>query len=226
MKKKTLSALKGISPVEGQRGSVIINMYIAEQLKKKSVAEYLLYMWQVEDTIRAYGLDVERMAVEYVPQFGLDAEKSEALKGWYESLVEMMREEGVTEKGHLQVNKNIIILLSDLHRQLLKSSKHPMYAAMYYKVLPFIVELRGKRRPSPQPSPVNGEGDHAGCAESIDESKGEIENCFEALYGVMLLRAQKKEVSVETATAIDNIAKFIGMLSEYYQKDKEGELLL
>ena len=78
-------------------------MYIAEQLKKRSVAEYLLYMWQVEDTLRAYGLDVERMAAEYVPQFGLDEEKSEALKGWYESLVEMMREEGVTERGHLQV---------------------------------------------------------------------------------------------------------------------------
>ena len=120
-------------------------MYIAEQLKKRSVAEYLLYMWQVEDTLRAYGLDVERMAAEYVPQFGLDEEKSEALKGWYESLVEMMREEGVTERGHLQVNKNIIILLSDLHAQLLKSSKHPMYSAMYYKVLPYIVELRGKR---------------------------------------------------------------------------------
>ncbi len=66
-------------------------MYIAEQLKKKSVAEYLLYMWQVEDTLRAYDLDVERMAREYIPQFGLDAEKSEALRGWYESLIEMMR---------------------------------------------------------------------------------------------------------------------------------------
>ena len=182
-------------------------MYIAEQLKRRSVAEYLLYMWQVEDTLRAYGLDVERMAAEYVPQFGLDEEKSEALKGWYESLVEMMREEGVTERGHLQVNKNIIILLSDLHRQLLKSSKHPMYAAMYYKVLPYIVELRNKR------CEVRGER----C-----EEKGEIENCFDALYGVMLLRAQKKEVSVETATAIDHIAKFVGMLSEYYKK--EGEL--
>jgi hypothetical protein len=101
-----------------------------------------------------------------------------------------------------------------------------MYAAMYYKVLPYIVELRGKGRPSPQPSPVEGEGDHAGCAESVDESKGEIENCFEALYGVMLLRAQKKEVSVETATAIDHIAKFVRMLSEYYRKEKEGELEL
>ena len=56
------------------------------------------------------------------------------------------------------------------------------------------------------------------------QEKGEIENCFDALYGVMLLRAQKKEVSAETATAIDNIAKFVGMLSDYYQKDKAGEL--
>ena len=179
-------------------------MYIAEQLKKKSVAEYLLYMWQVEDTLRAYGLDVERMATKYIPQFGLDAEKSEALKGWYESLVEMMREEGVTEKGHLQVNKNILILLNDLHAQLLKSSKHPFYSAAYYKALPFIVELRGKS------------------AES--QEKGEIENCFDALYGTMLLRAQKKEISPETATAIDNIAKFIALLSDYYQKDKAGEV--
>jgi hypothetical protein len=179
-------------------------MYIAEQLKKKSMAEYLLYMWQVEDTLRAYGLDVERMAREYIPQFGLDAEKSEAMKGWYESLVEMMREEGVTEKGHLQVNKNIIILLNDLHAQLLKSSKHPFYSAAYYKALPFIVELRAKS------------------AES--QEKGEIENCFDALYGTMLLRAQKKDISAETATAIDNIAKFMGLLSDYYQKDKAGEV--
>ncbi|MBO7568844.1 MAG: DUF4924 family protein [Bacteroidaceae bacterium] len=179
-------------------------MYIAEQLKKKNVAEYLLYMWQVEDTLRAYELDVERIDREYIPQFGLDAEKSETLKGWYESLVEMMREEGVTEKGHLQVNKNIIILLNDLHVQLLKSSKHPFYSAAYYKALPFIVELRSKS------------------AES--QEKGEIENCFDALYGTMLLRAQKKEVSPETATAIDNIAKFIALLSDYYQKDKAGEV--
>lgn len=179
-------------------------MFVAEQLRKKNIAEYLLYMWQVEDVVRAFGLDAEKMAKEYVPQFGLDAEKSEELKGWYEHLIEMMREEGVTEKGHLQVNKNIIILLTDLHAQLLKSSKHPFYSAAYYKALPFIVELRAKS------------------AES--QEKNEIENCFDALYGVMLLRMQKKEVSAETATAIDNLAKFIGLLSDYYKKDKEGEL--
>lgn len=179
-------------------------MYIAEQLKKKSVAEYLLYMWQVEDTLRAYGLDAEKMATEYIPQFGLDDEKSAELKGWYENLIQMMREEGVTEQGHLQVNKNILILLTDLHTQLLKSPKHPFYSAAYYKALPFIVELRAKSTES--------------------QEKNEIENCFDALYGTMLLRAQKKEISAETATAIDNIAKLVGMLSDYYRKDKEGDV--
>ena len=179
-------------------------MYIAEQLKKKNISEYLLYMWQVEDTLRAYGLDAERMAAEYIPQFGLDAEKSAELKGWYESLIQMMREEGVTEHGHLQVNRNILILLSDLHAQLLKSTKHPFYSAAYYKALPFIVELRAN-------SPATQE-------------KNELENCFDALYGTMLLRMQKKPVSPETATAIGNIAQLIALLSDYYKKDKAGEV--
>lgn len=179
-------------------------MYIAEQLKKRNISEYLLYMWQVEDTLRAYGLDSERMANEYIPFFQLDEEKSELLKGWYEILIQMMREEKAEEKGHLQINKNILILLTDLHVQLLKSSKHPFYSAAYYKVLPFIVELRAKS------------------AES--QEKNEVENCFDALYGTMLLKMQKKEISAETATAIDNIAKFIGLLSDYYKKDKAGEV--
>lgn len=179
-------------------------MYISEQLKKKNIAEYLLYMWQVEDTLRAWRLDADKMAETYIPQFGLDASKSEELKGWYENLIQMMREEGVTEKGHLQVNKNILILLTDLHAQLLKSSKHPFYSAAYYKALPFIVELRAK---SPQ-----------------SQEKNELETCFDALYGVMLLRIQKKPVSSATANAVDHIAKLIGLLSDYYKKDKEGEV--
>lgn len=179
-------------------------MYIANKLKENSISEYLLYMWQVEDTIRAFKLDIDKIAADYLPLFKLDAERNEELKGWYESLIQMMHEENVTESGHLQINNNVLILLTDLHLQLLKSPKHPFYSAAYYKTLPFIVELRGK---SPQA-----------------QEKNEIENCFDALYGIMLLRMQKKEVSAETATAIGNIAKFIGMLSDYYKKDKAGEV--
>ena len=92
-------------------------MYISEQLKQANIAEYLLYMWQIEDTIRAYNLDIDKIASDYIPKFKLDEERSETLKGWYESLIQMMHEEGVEEQGHLQINKNIILLLTDLHLQ-------------------------------------------------------------------------------------------------------------
>lgn len=180
-------------------------MYISEQLKKQNISEYLLYMWQVEDTMRAYNLNIDSIANDYIPRFQLDEERSAALREWYEGMIQMMHEEGVETSGHLQVNQSIIILLMDLHLQVLKSPKHAIYSALYYKALPYIVELRNK---------------------SNGQDKCEIENCFDALYGIMLLRMQGKEISPETNTAISNIAKVIGMLSDYYKKDKAGELEL
>ena len=183
-------------------------MYISEQLKKSSIAEYLLYMWQVEDVIRAYGLDIDEISNHYIPRFELEPERAVELIGWYENLINMMHEEGVEESGHLQINQNIIILLNDLHLQLLKSPKFPFYSAQYYKALPFIVELRQTKK------------------NKGEEEKSEIETCFDALYLVMLMRAQKKEVAPETAAAIDNISKLLAMLSEYYKQDKANELEL
>ena len=58
----------------------------------------------------------------------------------------------------------------------------------------------------------------------LNEDKPELENCFDALYGVWMLRLQRKEVNKETASAVADIVKFIGMLSDYYAKDKAGEL--
>ena len=40
-------------------------MYISQQLKQQNIAEYLLYMWQVEDLIRANGFDIERIKKNY-----------------------------------------------------------------------------------------------------------------------------------------------------------------
>ncbi len=177
-------------------------MYIAQKLKTENVAEYLLYMWQVEDLIRANALDVDKIDSAYIAYFGLTEEKRAEMRQWYADLIEMMRSEGVEEKGHLQINRNIIILLTDLHSELLKSPKHPFYSAAYYKALPFIVELRNK---------------------SNSTDKPELENCFDALYGLMMLRLQKKEISAETQRAMDDIAKLLGLLSDYYKKEKNGE---
>jgi len=113
-----------------------------------------------------------------------------------------MRTEGVMQQGHLQINKNVIQNLTELHGLLLASTKYPFYNAAYFKALPFIVELRQKG----------------------DQTISEIEICFEALYGVLLLRLQQKEISKDTAKAIEVISNFLSLLANYYEKDKKGEL--
>lgn len=173
-------------------------MFIAQELRKKSIAEYLLYMWQMEDLIRAYGCSLARIRREYIDRFDYTDEQKDEETDWFGNLIRMMNEEGRRQEGHLQIYKIIVKDLADLHNRLMLSGKFPFYNAEYYKVLPFIVELRNKG----------------------DKEVNEIENCLDALYGVMLLRLQQKPVSDETESAIREITTFIGMLSDYYIKDR------
>lgn len=75
-------------------------MKIAQQLKEKNIAEYLIYMWQVEDLLRANGCDIDRIRQNIILRY--PEEERPALEEWYGNLADMMRAEGVTEKGHLQ----------------------------------------------------------------------------------------------------------------------------
>ena len=176
-------------------------MLIAQKLRKENIAEYLLYMWQVEDIIRAYGCNLQQIKKEYISRFDCTDEQKEEMVDWYGNLIRMINQEGCREKGHIQINKIVLQQLSELHAQLLDSPKFPFYSTEYYKVLPFIVELRQKN--------------------SNGEAAVEIETCFNALYGTMLLRLQNKEITQNTANAVKEITTFIGMLNDYYFKEKE-----
>ncbi len=143
-------------------------MFIAQELRKNNIAEYLLYMWQVEDTIRAFDCSLTRIKREYVERFDYTEEQKEEEIDWFGNLIRMMNQEGCREKGHLQINKVTLQMLIELNDQLLQSSKFPFY---------------------------NTE-----------------------------LRLQKKEISPDTAHAVKEISTFIGMLSDYYKKDKEEGL--
>ena len=106
-------------------------MIVANQKRKENIAEYLLYMWQVEDLIRASNFDMETIRKQVVDRYDQPAEVKEEIARWYEELIEMMRTEGVKEEGHIQLNKNVIIVLTDLHLRLLKTPKEMIYGAVY-----------------------------------------------------------------------------------------------
>ena len=179
-------------------------MFIAQELRKSNIAEYLLYMWQVENIIRAFDCSLSRIRKEYIERFEYDEEQKEELTDWYGNLIRMMNQEGCREVGHLQINKVVMQQLQELHVQLLSSPKFPFYNAEYYKVLPFIVELRNR---------------------GADKEENEVETCFNSLYGVMMLRLQKKDITPSTEHAIKEITTFIGMLNDYYLKDKQEPLV-
>ena len=178
-------------------------MIIAKRKRKENIAEYLLYMWQVEDLIRANRFDMDSIRRTVIAHYAQPASVKEEIAQWYQELIDMMRSEGVMEKGHIQLNKNVIIALTDLHLRLLRSTKEMVYGATYYKTLPFIVQLRAK---------------------SGGEELPEIETCFNALYGYLILKMQHKEVSAETMEAIKQITAFLALLSEKYRADMNNEL--
>ena len=122
-------------------------MIIASQKRKENIAEYLLYMWQIEDMIRANGLDLGKIRANVIDRFSsLTQQQRDEMAGWYESLVDMMRREGVERSGHLQINRNVMSSVSELHRALLADPRFAGYAALFYKTLPYIVELRSRQR--------------------------------------------------------------------------------
>ena len=75
----------------------------------------------------------------------------------------------------------------------------------YYKALPFIVEYRQK---------------------SHGEEALELQNCFDLLYSVMLLRLQKREIGKATQEAVAAVSRLIALLADAWQKEKAGELEL
>jgi len=91
--------------------------------KKDNIAEYILYLWQMEDYLRAF------------PQ------QAEATTELHE-LNEMMHREGIMESGHLQLAANALNELEELHAQLL--DEDAMYRAAIMRLQPSLNLLKAK----------------------------------------------------------------------------------
>ena|SRR5690554_2109892 len=170
--------------------------------KKENIAEYLLFMWQIEDLLRAYNLDIDNIQQSIINSVYQTEEDRKNARDWYEGLIIMMKSEGVQEKGHLQINKNIIIDLTDVHLRLLKNPKESEYIGIYYNTLPYIVELRSK---------------------STENEIAELETCFTAMYGYLLLKIQKKDISKATQAAVSQITSLLRLLSKKYKEIDQEE---
>jgi hypothetical protein len=177
-------------------------MLIAQQKKKENIAEYMLYMYQVEDVISSFQLDVDRIMDEFVlPQLP-DVAFAGQYRSWYESLVNEMKSERIVESGHLMQLREILVELSYLHNSLLNVLNDEKYRALYEAAIPHIEEFRER---------------------SNLKDKNYIEICFHALYMKLLLRLQRKEISQETEESFDSMRILLAYLSRAYHQMKNGD---
>lgn len=175
-------------------------MLIAKAKKKENLAEYVLYMWQVEDLLRAMKFDLAAINSQIVKAFRANPETEEEIRYWYENFVETMKVEGIEEKGHLQVTKNIVEDLSKFHLSLLSNPMHHDYLHRFFEVQPYIIELRNK---------------------NTDPNLSDIEVCFNGLYIFMMMKIRRQEISPETEHAFASIAKVIALLLKRYNESEE-----
>ena len=177
-------------------------MLIANKKKKENIAEYILYMYQVEDLVRAFNFDIDKLSENIIVSFSDNEQIRKDIKEWYANIIQMMELEQIKEKGHLQIVKNIVIDLENLHKELLNNPVEKEYQAKYYKAAPNIAELSGKMQA---------------------KNLAEAEIMFHGLYALMLMRLRKQEITTETTAAMNTFSDLLALLSKKYHEREEKE---
>lgn len=178
-------------------------MLVAREKKKSNIAEYILYMWQIEDMLRALGLDIEQVDRHIVEAYQTDEQTKQEIHDWYDNLIAMIKQEKVEIKGHIQVLKNTVNELTELHFFLLHQGHDRQYQQLVTMAAGNLVEFRRKS--------------------GVDDSVSDVELALNALYGHLMLRLQKKEIHMETATAMESFSKIIAYLAVRYKQMEEEE---
>lgn len=150
--------------------------------KRDNIAEYILYLWQMEDYLRA---------------FPDNASVSPELT----EINDMMHTEGVFESGHIQLAKNALTEMEDLHNELYDTEAP--YRAVILHLEPQLNLLKAKTdRPT----------------------MSDVEACLTLLYQIMLLRLKQQPISEATEVTVKDATQLLRFLSKTYADDSSREV--
>lgn len=177
-------------------------MLIAKEKAKSNIGEYLIYMFQVEDLIRACEFDMEIINERIVNQYDVDQATKKEIYNWYAGLNDLMIEENLKKEGHLSFLENKINELFDFHLYLISKSDEQDYISEFNNLGTLLEEVRSKQ---------------GNCT-------NDIKAIINLIYGVYLLRLKMKEVSKETLLAVKQLSGLLALLSKKFKAYESGEL--
>ncbi|MBU2019237.1 MAG: DUF4924 family protein [Bacteroidetes bacterium] len=178
-------------------------MLIAQQKLKENIAEYVLYMYQVEDIIRAYKFDLDTLMEVYVQKTISNSSFTSSYREWYKDLVQKMISQKIEKSGHLLELQEILMEISYLHNTLINLTGDHKYKDIFERANPFIEEFKDR---------------------SNLKEKNHVEIAFHALYMKLLLKLQGKEISAESEEAFDAMRMMLAYLAKAYGSMKQGDM--
>lgn len=174
-------------------------MLIAEKKRKESISEYIIFMYQTEDLIRAYNFDLGEISKYVIQHFPVEDDKKTRIKAWYRKIANQMKKEGLEKEGHLEELNNLCKELSQFNLELLKSDQ------AYRKIFDQ-AKLHINRNAS--------------------QSNGQISNpiqiCLNGIYGLLLLRLNHKPVDDNIKQGAQAFGDVLSYLNFKYQKRANG----
>jgi hypothetical protein len=179
-------------------------MDIAQSKRKENIAEYILYLWQLEDLLRALQFRPEAIYSQLVAPREVDEEQKHIYLLWYMDIVNLLRKEGKEETGHLEHTLHLIADMHNLHLQLMHHPIGEHYRKTFAALMPQLPRLR-----------------HMVQNEEISDT----EIAFRALYATMLYRIKGGDKGGEAIKdTIELISPVVGELAAMYGKVERGEV--
>ncbi|SHN27017.1 protein of unknown function [Cyclobacterium lianum] len=176
---------------------------IADKKKQENIVEYILYLYRMEDLIRAYHFDMQEVEKYVLGHQKVDArDRSESLN-WLKGMARDMKEIGIQEKGHLPHVQRVVDQLASIHWELIRTD--PTYFALYKKTQSHLLSL---------------------ISEAGDEDPGhEVQLYIHTLYGLLLSKLNGRKAAEEILEAASCFGDALAYLNAVYMKAKPNPSL-
>ena len=179
-------------------------MDIAQAKRKENIAEYILYLWQIEDLLRALQFSPEAIYSQLIAPRDVEEEQKHIFLLWYMDIVNLLRKEGKDESGHLEHTLHLIADMHNLHLQLMHHPIGEHYRKTFARLAPQLPSLRAMVQ---------------------KEEISDTELAFRALYATMLYRIKgdkKREEAIRDTMEL--VSPVVAELADMYRKVERGEV--
>lgn len=180
-------------------------MDIAQQKRRENIAEYILYLWQLEDLLRALQFSPEAIWSRLVAPRDIPDQGKQNFLIWYMELADLLRQEGKEKQGHLDHTLHLIADLHNLHLQLLKLPEGERYRTLHARLAPHLPRLRA-------------------VTDREASEMNDTELCFRALYAAMLYRIKGEGGKPAVNDTLEFISPVIAELASVYGRAERGEI--